>query len=63
MFRCFHARLAEPDFAPLAVLCEQFTEDISPFADRAVEDIEAASALTCSDLTSHFWREQRFIAR
>jgi hypothetical protein len=24
MFRSFHARLAEPDFAPLAVLCEPY---------------------------------------
>src|SRR6266850_4037279 len=39
------------------------SEPLRAFADNAVGDIATASDLSCWDLTSHFSREQRFMAR
>jgi hypothetical protein len=50
----FTRRAGKTDARFAAILCEYFTEDIGTLADRAVEEVATASALTCSDLTSHF---------
>jgi len=39
------------------------SEPLRTFADSALGDVTMASALSCRDLISHFWREHRFIAR